>query len=79
MIAGDDDTVKVSPVGDTLTTYPVIAAPFAPAPLNEIVALRSPEIAVTVVGAVGAPAGTTVLDAVAGESPTAFRATALNV
>ena len=79
IVAGDEVTVNVSPVGETFTIYPVIAEPFAVAPPNETTALRSPAIAVTEVGAVGAPAGTTEEDTVAGELPTLFRATALKV
>jgi hypothetical protein len=57
----------------------VIVEPLAPAPLNETVALLSPATAVTVVGAVGVPAGVMEFELVPGELPTAFLATAVNV
>jgi hypothetical protein len=53
--------------------------PLLPAPLNVMVALLSPAIAVTEVGAVGFPAGVTEVELVPGELPTAFWATAVNV
>jgi hypothetical protein len=76
---GDEVAVNVSPVGETFTMYPEIAAPFAPAPLKVIVALLSPETAVTIVGAVGSPAGVTEFEVADWELPTAFCATAVNV
>jgi hypothetical protein len=39
IVAGDEVTVKVSPVGETFIIYPVIVEPFALAPLNVITAL----------------------------------------
>jgi hypothetical protein len=57
----------------------VIVEPLFPAPLNETVALLSPAIAATVVGAIGIPAGVTAVELVPGELPTAFLATAVNV
>jgi hypothetical protein len=77
--AGEEVTVKVSPVGATFIMYPVIAEPFVPAPLKVIVALLSPDTAVTEVGAVGRPAGTAELEVAPGEFPIEFWATAVNV
>ena len=58
----------------------MISEPFAPSPLNAIVACESPGVAVTDVGAVGRPAGITADDAVdASEFPTEFTATTENV
>ena len=57
----------------------MIVEPLLPAPMNETVALLSPAIAVTEVGAVGFPAGVTEVELVPGELPTAFWATAVNV
>jgi hypothetical protein len=71
--------VKVSPVGETKITYPVIEDPSWFAPLNVMTALRSPATAVTVVGASGIPEGVTEFDDADGEFPIEFRATAVNV
>ena len=79
IVIGDDVAVKVSPEGETLTMNPVIAAPFALAPENVTIALRSPAIAVTVVGAKGLPEGVTGVDDVEGEVPTELTATALKL
>jgi hypothetical protein len=68
-VKGDDDAVKVSPVGATETIYPVIGDPSALAPLNVMTALRSPATAVTVVGASGIPDGVTEFDDAIGEFP----------
>jgi hypothetical protein len=74
------DPDAVAPSGEAVTVYVVIAEPFAPSPLNAMVACESPGVAVTEVGAVGSPAGVTADDAVdASELPTEFTATTVNV
>ncbi len=74
------DPDAVAPSGDAVTVYVVMAEPFAPSPLNAMVACESPGVAVTDVGAVGSPAGVTADDAVdASELPTEFTATTVNV
>jgi hypothetical protein len=74
------DPDAVAPPGEAVTVYVVIAEPFAPSPLNAMVACESPGVAVTEVGAVGSPAGVTADDAVdASELPTEFTATTVNV
>ena len=62
-IIGLDAPDFVIDPGVDVTVYPVIALPFAPAPENVTVAWVLPPTAVTVVGAVGRPAGVTALDA----------------
>jgi len=57
-----------------------MALPLAVAPLKVTVAWVSPAAAVTVVGAVGSPAGVTLLDAVdAAPGPVTLVATTVNV
>lgn len=74
------DPEAVAPPGDAVTVYEVISAPFAPAPVNAIVARESPGVAVTEDGAVGKPAGVTADDAAeAADLPTEFTATTANV
>jgi len=62
MVIGDDPPVAVRPPELAITTYPVIAEPpLLTGGVKVIVASPLPPTAVTLVGASGAPAGTTEL------------------
>ena len=78
---GDGVAVAVSPPGEAVTMYPVIAEPpvFAGA-VKETVALPMPATALTLVGAAEGPIGVTEFDAVdAIDVPIKFVATTVNV
>jgi len=63
-----------------VTRYPVIGEPFAVGAVKEIVAPLSPAVAVTLVGAAGAPIGVIAVDVLeVAELPTLLVATAVKV
>lgn len=74
IVAGDEETACTCPVSTTVTTYEVIADPFAVAPEKVICAPWLIGVPATAVGAVGRPEGVTATAEDATERPAALTA-----
>jgi hypothetical protein len=78
-VIGEEDPLNTCPVSTTVTIYDVIAEPFGLAPENDTRAARLSGTAVTIVGAVGKPAGVNVTGDEPSDTPAAFIARTIAV